>query len=452
MHLRYAPGLSRMSTPASCGGDRQLALVTSRVQPPFSTRVCACENENLGSAPPAVGGRRPSRSGFCRSAPRCGPEGRGALVAAPRLGIAVRHDHCLLTGVGSARYGSGSAPQPSRDGDPQRARAPGQPYWTAIATRSPPRSPSAPAGSTPEHDHPPRYRRRANISSTTRSRCRPGSSMSSAMIRWSTPNTDRRIARSHHYRSRHPGRSRTFRRGPAGSSISPSLPPWLGSVAGRHFDAPGNNRGERLSDHPSPPECLPADDIASTSSSGGAGSSPADQLRLDGRGMEALHLLAAEIGRVAAASATCSPAQSAGADPRTRGPTIALAGLREALKLRLNVPQPQHLLALLATIAARTGHPTPMPCSATRHRRRVGALVRSAPRPRPGRPFVAHGDLRGAQACCGPGPGLLGGTGPTPPSCGPNRSWYARPGPAPDAGPRPGGARRARWVRPLTRA
>ncbi|MFI6784447.1 LuxR C-terminal-related transcriptional regulator [Micromonospora sp. NPDC050276] len=128
----------------------------------------------------------------------------------------------------------------------------------------------------------------------------------------------------------------------------------------------------------------------------------ADQLRLAGRGMEALHVLAAEIAT-----------NRSGERPRAHllgrlaqivtleQPTIALAGLRAALHLRLDARSRSTLLALVATIAARTGHPDTDALlrnagtahaaagdqSSARHLT-LGRAARS----------LAHGDLPGAQA------------------------------------------------------
>ncbi|MEU4552012.1 DNA-binding CsgD family transcriptional regulator [Micromonospora violae] len=128
----------------------------------------------------------------------------------------------------------------------------------------------------------------------------------------------------------------------------------------------------------------------------------ADQLRLAGRGMEALHALAAEIanGRGGERHRTHllgRLAQSVALEQ----PTIALAGLREALNLRLDAPTRSTLLALIATIAARTGHPdtdallrdagTAHAASGDQTSARHLALGRAAR-------SLAHGDLPGAQA------------------------------------------------------
>ncbi|MET8358985.1 helix-turn-helix transcriptional regulator [Micromonospora sp. NPDC005171] len=128
----------------------------------------------------------------------------------------------------------------------------------------------------------------------------------------------------------------------------------------------------------------------------------AGQLRLAGRGMEALHVLAVEIatnrsgerhrahllGRLAQLVALAQP-------------TIALAGLREALNLRLDARSRGTVLALIATIAARTGHPdtdallreagTAHAASGDQASARHLALGRAAR-------SLAHGDLPGAQA------------------------------------------------------
>ncbi|GLZ60565.1 helix-turn-helix transcriptional regulator [Micromonospora sp. NBRC 107095] len=128
----------------------------------------------------------------------------------------------------------------------------------------------------------------------------------------------------------------------------------------------------------------------------------ADQLRLAGRGTEALHILAAEI----ATSRGGEPHRTLvlGRMARTvalEQPTIALTGLREALNLRLDARSRATVLALVATIAARTGHPdtdallrdagTAHAASGDQSSARHLALGRAAR-------SLAHGDLPGAQA------------------------------------------------------
>ncbi|MEH0927358.1 helix-turn-helix transcriptional regulator [Micromonospora sp. CPCC 205558] len=128
----------------------------------------------------------------------------------------------------------------------------------------------------------------------------------------------------------------------------------------------------------------------------------ADQLRPAGRGMEALHLLAAEIAT--SRSGERHRALLLGRLAQTvalEQPTIALAGLREALKLRLDVRSRSTVVALVATIAARTGHPdtdallreagTAHAESGDQSSARHLALGRAAR-------SLAHGDLPGAQA------------------------------------------------------
>ncbi|MGW5557689.1 LuxR C-terminal-related transcriptional regulator [Micromonospora sp. NPDC003944] len=128
----------------------------------------------------------------------------------------------------------------------------------------------------------------------------------------------------------------------------------------------------------------------------------ADQLRLAGRGMEALHVLAAEIATSRGnerhrAHLLGRLAQTVALEP----PTTALAGLREALNLRLDARSRSTVLALVATVAARTGHPdtdallrdagTAHAASGDQSSARHLALGRA------GR-ALAHGDLPGAQA------------------------------------------------------
>ncbi|WP_430502770.1 LuxR C-terminal-related transcriptional regulator [Micromonospora trifolii] len=128
----------------------------------------------------------------------------------------------------------------------------------------------------------------------------------------------------------------------------------------------------------------------------------ADQLRLAGRGMEALHVLAAEIAT--SRSGERHRALLLGRLTQVvalEQPTIALAGLREALNLRLDAGSRGTLLALVATIAARTGHPdtdallrdagTAHAASGDPASARHLALGRAAR-------SLAHGDLPGAQA------------------------------------------------------
>ncbi|MGC4847476.1 LuxR C-terminal-related transcriptional regulator [Micromonospora sp. DT15] len=158
-----------------------------------------------------------------------------------------------------------------------------------------------------------------------------------------------------------------------------------------------------MSESPFNAGTLPADDIATDAEQRRHRLfATADQLRLAGRGMEALHVLAAEIvtsrsgerhrtlllGRLAQIVAL-------------EQPTIALAGLREALHLRLDDRSRSTVLALVATIAARTGHPdtdallrdagTAHAASGDQASARHLALGRAAR-------SLAHGDLPGAQA------------------------------------------------------
>ncbi|MEV4118784.1 helix-turn-helix transcriptional regulator [Micromonospora sp. NPDC049645] len=148
---------------------------------------------------------------------------------------------------------------------------------------------------------------------------------------------------------------------------------------------------------------LPADDIAADSEQRRHRLfATADQLRLAGRGMEAMHILAAEIAT--SRSGERHRAQLLGRLAQIvalEQPTIALAGLREAAHLRLDARSRSTLLALVATIAARTGHPDTDALlrdagsahaaagdqSSARHLA-LGRAARS----------LAHGDLPGAQA------------------------------------------------------
>lgn len=128
----------------------------------------------------------------------------------------------------------------------------------------------------------------------------------------------------------------------------------------------------------------------------------ADQLRLDGRGQAALRVLAVEIaandrGERHRALLLGRLAQIAALEP----PSIALAGLRESLNQRLDAPSRATLLAVIATIAARTGHPdadallreagTAHATSGDRSSARHLALGRAAR-------ALSHGDLPGAHA------------------------------------------------------
>ncbi|MEU8389564.1 helix-turn-helix transcriptional regulator [Micromonospora sp. NPDC048843] len=148
---------------------------------------------------------------------------------------------------------------------------------------------------------------------------------------------------------------------------------------------------------------LPADDITSDAEQRRHRLfATADQLRLAGRGMEALHVLAAEIatsrsGERHRAHLLGRLAQIVALEQ----PTIALAGLREALNLRLDARSRGTVLAMVATIAARTGHPdtdallrdagTAHAASGDQASARHLALGRAAR-------SLAHGDLPGAQA------------------------------------------------------
>ncbi|WP_051723622.1 helix-turn-helix transcriptional regulator [Micromonospora chokoriensis] len=158
-----------------------------------------------------------------------------------------------------------------------------------------------------------------------------------------------------------------------------------------------------MSESPFTTGTLPADDVAADAEQRRHRLfATADQLRLAGRGMEALHVLAAEIatnrfGERHRAHLLGRLAQIVALEQ----PTIALAGLREALNLRLDARSRSTLLALVATIAARTGHPdtdallreagtahaTAGDQSSARHLA-LGRAARS----------LAHGDLPGAQA------------------------------------------------------
>ncbi|MCG5441298.1 helix-turn-helix transcriptional regulator [Micromonospora sp. NIE79] len=158
-----------------------------------------------------------------------------------------------------------------------------------------------------------------------------------------------------------------------------------------------------MSESPLNAGTLPADDIAADAELRRHRLfATADQLRLAGRGMEALHVLAAEIatsrsGERHRALLLGRLAQVVALEQ----PTIALAGLREALNLRLDAGSRSTLLALVATIAARTGHPdtdallreagTAHAASGDPASARHLALGRAAR-------SLAHGDLPGAQA------------------------------------------------------
>ncbi|MCG5457595.1 helix-turn-helix transcriptional regulator [Micromonospora sp. PSH03] len=158
-----------------------------------------------------------------------------------------------------------------------------------------------------------------------------------------------------------------------------------------------------MSESPFNAGTLPADDIATDAEQRRHRLfATADQLRLAGRGMEALHVLAAEIatsrsGERHRAHLLGRVAQIVALEQ----PTIALAGLREALNLRLDARSHGTLLALTATIAARTGHPdtdallrdagTAHAASGDQASARQLALGRAAR-------SLAHGDLPGAQA------------------------------------------------------
>jgi hypothetical protein len=65
---RTPPGVRRMFTPASVVAIGNSRAVTSRAQPPSSSRLWASEKENfkLGTSPESVFGGA-SMSGFCRS-------------------------------------------------------------------------------------------------------------------------------------------------------------------------------------------------------------------------------------------------------------------------------------------------------------------------------------------------------------------------------------------------
>ncbi|MGI5520112.1 response regulator transcription factor [Micromonospora sp. CA-259024] len=128
----------------------------------------------------------------------------------------------------------------------------------------------------------------------------------------------------------------------------------------------------------------------------------ADQLRIAGRPTEALRNLAAEIatnrsgdrhrahllGRVAQIAAL-------------EQPSVALAGLREALEQRVDARSRSTLLAIVAAVAARTGHPdsdallreagTAHAASGDHSSARHLALGRAAR-------SLSHGDLPGAHA------------------------------------------------------
>ncbi|RAO51703.1 hypothetical protein LUPAC06_06388 [Micromonospora saelicesensis] len=158
-----------------------------------------------------------------------------------------------------------------------------------------------------------------------------------------------------------------------------------------------------MSESPFNAGTLPADDIATDAEQRRHRLfATADQLRLAGRGMEALHVLAAELatsrsGERHRALLLGRLAQIVALEQ----PTTALAGLREALNLRLDTGSRGTLLALVATIAARTGHPdtdallrdagTAHAASGDPTSARHLALGRAAR-------SLAHGDLPGAQA------------------------------------------------------
>ena len=158
-----------------------------------------------------------------------------------------------------------------------------------------------------------------------------------------------------------------------------------------------------MSESPFNAGTLPADDIATDAEQRRHWLfATADQLRLAGRGMEALHVLAAEIatsrsGERHRAHLLGRLAQIVALEQ----PTIALAGLREALNLRLDAHSRATVLALVATIAARTGHPdtdallrdagTAHAASGDQASARHLALGRAAR-------SLSHGDLPGAQA------------------------------------------------------
>ncbi|MEU7800291.1 helix-turn-helix transcriptional regulator [Micromonospora arborensis] len=128
----------------------------------------------------------------------------------------------------------------------------------------------------------------------------------------------------------------------------------------------------------------------------------ADQLRLAGRGTEALRVLAAEIaadrnGDRHRAELLGRLAQIATLEQ----PSVALAGLRGALNQRLDARSRSTLLAMVAAIAARTGHPdadallrdagTAHAASGDHSSARHLALGRAAR-------SLSHGDLPGAHA------------------------------------------------------
>ncbi|WP_444947615.1 LuxR C-terminal-related transcriptional regulator [Micromonospora ureilytica] len=158
-----------------------------------------------------------------------------------------------------------------------------------------------------------------------------------------------------------------------------------------------------MSESPFTAGTLPADDIAADAEQRRHRLfATADQLRLAGRGMEALHVLAAEIAT--SRSGERHRAHLLGRLAQTvalEQPTIALAGLREALNLRLDARSRSTVLALVATIAARTGHPdtdallreagTAHAASGDQSSARHLALGRAAR-------SLAYGDLPGAEA------------------------------------------------------
>ncbi|MEW2147263.1 hypothetical protein AB0869_31085, partial [Micromonospora vinacea] len=114
-----------------------------------------------------------------------------------------------------------------------------------------------------------------------------------------------------------------------------------------------------MSESPFNAGTLPADDITTDAEQRRHRLfATADQLRLAGRGMEALHVLAAEIATSRGGERHRAHLIGRLAQIVTlEQPTIALAGLREALNLRLDAGSRGTLLALVATVAARTGHP-----------------------------------------------------------------------------------------------
>ncbi|MEU7614319.1 helix-turn-helix transcriptional regulator [Micromonospora sp. NPDC049204] len=148
---------------------------------------------------------------------------------------------------------------------------------------------------------------------------------------------------------------------------------------------------------------IPADDIATDTEQRQRWLfAAADQLRLAGRGEAALRVLAVEIaangrGTRHRALLLSRLAQIATLEP----PSVALAGLRESLNQRLDAPSRATLLAVIATIAARTGHPdadallrdagTAHATSGDRSSARHLALGRAAR-------ALSHGDLPGAHA------------------------------------------------------